>query len=254
LSTSSVEGGPTPDLSVTTPQSLPDPAADNAAILDVAPTVVDEVRQTLPQVNIDDKTVETLLQAVDQLAASTTEISAAVVATRVASELQAAQEAAVAAQAAAVDAAARAWKERLARDVRSLDGYSNGKIPLSALCSPAFNLNVHLRCDAAEMLDALNRAYTAKFGTNLQITDSYRSLEGQIACTAIHGFMCAEPGTSKHGLGLAVDLGGPASRYGTPEHTWLLEHIEAYGWYKPAWSRPDGFKPEAWHFEFSQAP
>ncbi|MCL2455792.1 MAG: D-alanyl-D-alanine carboxypeptidase family protein [Micrococcales bacterium] len=262
-SESQVRGSAPPDLSapatvtgfpVTTPETWPDPAADQAVILDVATTVVDEVKQMLPDLVVTDDVLDALLIAVDQLAESTAEVSAAAEANRVAAELEAAEAQAAAhaaaAHAAAEAAAAQARAARLARDARSLDAFSNGRIPLSALCVPAFNLNVHLRCDAAEMLDALNRAYRDRFGVNLQVTDSYRSLNGQILCRELKGFLCADPGTSQHGLGLAVDLGGPAARFGTVEHRWMMENIGELGWHKPAWSLQNGSKPEPWHFEF----
>lgn len=246
------------DLPVTTPQTLPDPAADSAAILDVAPTAADEIKETLPEVTVDDDALTQLLAAVDQLAESTAEVNAAAEAHRVATELQSSYEQAVAdaeaAYAAAQAAAAQTRAARLAADARSLDGYSNGLVPAAALCSPAFSLSSRLRCDAAEMLDGLNQAYRARFGRDLSVTDSYRTLSGQIACRETKGYLCANPGTSNHGMGLAVDLGGPEARLGTAEHQWMLNHVAEYGWNKPNWSLPTGSKPEPWHFEFVGAP
>ena len=246
------------DLPVTTPQTLPDPDADSAVILDAVPTVVDEVKETLPEVTVDDDALTQLLAAVDQLAESTAEVNAAAEANLVTAELQTTYEQAVAdaaaAQAAAQAAAIQSRAARLRADARSLDGYSNGQIPTSALCAPAFSLSSRLRCDAAEMLDGLNQAYRARFGTSLVVTDSYRTLAGQITCRETKGYMCADPGTSKHGLGLAVDLGGPAGQLGTVEHQWMLDHVAEYGWNKPNWSLPTGSKPESWHWEFVGVP
>ncbi|MCL2091958.1 MAG: D-alanyl-D-alanine carboxypeptidase family protein [Micrococcales bacterium] len=245
-------------LPVTSPQTLPDLAADGAAIIDVVPTAVDEIRETLPEVTVDDEALVQLLAAVDQLAESTAEVAAAAEANRVAAELQSTYEQAVAEAEAAHEAAQAAASQsraaRLRADAHSLDGYSNGQVPSSALCAPAFSLNARLRCDAAEMLDGLNQAYRARFGRNLSVTDSYRTLNGQIACRETKGSLCANPGTSKHGLGLAVDLGGPEARIGTVEHQWMLDHVTEYGWNKPNWSLPTGSKPEPWHFEFVGAP
>ncbi len=250
---------PTPgDLPVTTPQTLPDPAADGAAILDVVPTAADEIKETLPTVTVDDDALTQLLAAVDQLAESTAEVNAAAEAQRVTAELQSTYDQAVAdadaAHAAAQAAAVQTRAARLSADARSLDGYANGQVPPSALCSPAFSLSSRLRCDAAEMLDGLNQAYRARFGRDLSVTDSYRSLGGQISCRETKGYLCANPGTSNHGLGLAVDLGGPEAKLGTAEHQWMLDHVGEYGWNKPGWSLPGGGKPEPWHFEFVGAP
>ncbi|MCL2466057.1 MAG: M15 family metallopeptidase [Micrococcales bacterium] len=246
------------DLPVTTPQTHPDPAADAAVILDVVTTPMDEAKETLPEVTMSDDALTELLAAVDQLAESTAEVTAAAEANRVASELDGAYAQAIAdaqaAHEAALAAAAQTRAARLSADARSLDGYSNGQIPVSALCSPAFNLSARLRCDAAEMLDGLNQAYRAQFGHDLIISDSYRTLAGQVTCRQTKGSLCATPGTSRHGLGLAVDLSGPPARLGTTEHQWMLNHVGEYGWLKPAWSLPTGGNPEPWHFEFTGAP
>ncbi|MCG2802161.1 MAG: M15 family metallopeptidase, partial [Cellulomonas sp.] len=89
---------------------------------------------------------------------------------------------------------------------------------------------------------------------DLQVTDSYRSLDAQVTCQQEKGSMCADPGTSNHGLGIAVDLGGAVRWSGTAEHTWVLEHSDEYGWVKPGWSLDTGSKPEPWHFDFAGAP
>lgn len=244
-------------VDVTTPEELPDPVADEAGILDVAPTAVDQVRESEPAPDADEMVAQ-LWGAVEDLAVSAAQVSAAVEATRVNAELTAAATQAAAVAAAQADAIEQAWLQaraaRLERDAHSLDGYRNGRIPENLLCSPAFSLSSHLRCDAAEMLDALNQAFAAEFGNGLVVVDSYRSYERQVACLASKGDLCAEPGTSKHGLGIAVDLTGAAARSGTAEHDWLLEHGPEFGWVKPAWSLDSGSKPEAWHFEFDGTP
>lgn len=118
------------------------------------------------------------------------------------------------------------------------------------MCGVNFSSGQLLRCDAAEALEAMNEAFRATFGTDLAISGSYRSYEAQISCRASKGYLCAEPGTSNHGYGLAVDLGQAASKFGTTEHNWLLEHAEEYGWTLPSWARPSGSKPEPWHWEY----
>ena len=162
-----------------------------------------------------------------------------------ASQVDAAAEAAKAAAAAATEAAAQraAWKA-------SLQGYANGKIPQSALCAPAFDGRAQLRCDAAEALSQLDAAYAATFGSHLTVTDSYRSYGGQVACRQQKGSLCARPGTSNHGWGVAVDFGGTAHSFGTDAHNWLLANAGAYGWILPDWAQADGSKPEPWHWEY----
>lgn len=155
-----------------------------------------------------------------------------------------------AAAAAAAEEAARAEANRRDAQRTSLDAYENGQVPLSALCELSFAPGQQLRCDAAEALEGLNAAFAAAFGSNLSITDSYRSYGAQVACREQKGSLCATPGTSNHGTGTAVDLGGNGSRFGTREHNWLLAHAEEHGWTLPAWARATGSKPEPWHWEF----
>jgi len=154
------------------------------------------------------------------------------------------------AQEAAAAAAAAAEAARKEAQRTSLEGYANGKIPSSALCELDFAPGQELRCDAAEALEQLNVAFTQAFGTPLAITDSYRSYGQQVACRAQKGNLCATPGTSNHGGGVAVDLGGNAYSFGTDQHDWMLAHAEEYGWTLPDWARSTGSKPEPWHWEY----
>ncbi len=129
-------------------------------------------------------------------------------------------------------------------------GYSNGKIPLSAMCQLDFD-SAYLECNAARALNALNRAYVAKFGTNVGPVGGYRSYEAQVACVKEKGSLCATPGTSNHGWGLAADLqGGGINIAGTKRHNWMLANAPAYGWILPPWARPGGSKPEPWHWQY----
>lgn len=129
-------------------------------------------------------------------------------------------------------------------------GYENGRIPLTAMASPDFAPNARFRPDAAQALSRLNVAYFAQFGTNISITDSYRSYEGQVECRANKGNLCAVPGTSNHGWGLAADLGGGINKFDTPQHQWMVANASKHGWILPSWAQKNGSKPEAWHWEY----
>ncbi|MFI6423643.1 D-alanyl-D-alanine carboxypeptidase family protein [Promicromonospora sp. NPDC050880] len=131
--------------------------------------------------------------------------------------------------------------------------YANGRIPASVLCPLDFAPGHLLRCDAAERLMALSDEFEREFGYPIPITDSYRSFAAQIAVAAAKPHLAAVPGTSNHGWGLAVDLGRPISGGASPEYVWLRVHGPRYGWDNPSWARPDGTKPEPWHFEFFAA-
>ncbi len=140
--------------------------------------------------------------------------------------------------------------EAVERYAGTIDGYQNGRIPASVLCPLDFAPGHLLRCDAAEQLTLLSEAYEAEFGVPIPITDSYRSYAAQVAVRAAKPHLAAVPGTSNHGWGLAVDLSYPISSGRSAEYVWLRVHGPDYGWDNPGWARPNGSKPEPWHFEF----
>jgi murein DD-endopeptidase MepM/ murein hydrolase activator NlpD len=131
-------------------------------------------------------------------------------------------------------------------------GYSNGLIPTSRLCTVA---SVHrLRCDAAAAYRSLSKAYRARFGRPLCITDSYRSYAAQVDLYARKPSLAALPGTSNHGWGIAVDLCGGIQSFGTAQYRWMTAHAGTYGWVHPAWARQGGNREEPWHWEFGKPP
>jgi hypothetical protein len=128
-------------------------------------------------------------------------------------------------------------------------GWDNGEIPTEALC----RLGVYrhaLRCDAAAGYAAMGEAYEAEFGTGLCITDSYRSLAGQVDAFSRKPALAAVPGTSNHGWALAVDLCGGVHRGGSEQWRWMTANAGRFGFVQPAWAAPGGEKPEPWHWEF----
>ena len=68
------------------------------------------------------------------------------------------------------------------------------------------------------------------------------------------GSLCANPGTSNHGWGKAVDIGACCGiNTGTgPAFDWLTINAGRYGWNHPAWAQPGGSKPEPWHWEYGE--
>ncbi|WP_052466784.1 M15 family metallopeptidase [Mobilicoccus massiliensis] len=129
--------------------------------------------------------------------------------------------------------------------------YPNGQWPGSALCGLQTAPGHMLRPSAARAFDALSEAYTKAHGTNLCITDSYRSLAAQIDVRRRKPTLAAKPGTSNHGLGLAVDLCGGIESFGTAQHLWMQQHAPLFGFFHPAWAQAGGSKPEPWHWEFA---
>jgi zinc D-Ala-D-Ala carboxypeptidase len=127
---------------------------------------------------------------------------------------------------------------------------ANGQLPSSILCTLWVSKH-QLRADAAVAIAKLNIAYKQKFGRNLCITDSYRTLSAQYRVKALKPGLAATPGTSEHGLGLALDLCGGADKSGTPQYLWFRENGPDYGWANPDWARPGGRGPtEPWHVEY----
>ncbi len=128
-------------------------------------------------------------------------------------------------------------------------GYDNGRIPLFALCALPGHPGHALRADAARAFAALDLAYAARFGERLCVTDSYRSLTSQRVLARSKPGLAARPGTSEHGLGMAVDLACGVDGYRTDQHRWLAAHAGRFGWGQPAWARDGGRREEPWHWE-----
>jgi murein DD-endopeptidase MepM/ murein hydrolase activator NlpD len=129
--------------------------------------------------------------------------------------------------------------------------YPNGEMPDTALCPATPDGAQLLRCDAAVAYRLLGAAYADAFGLELCITDSYRSKSGQDQVFREKPRLAALPGTSVHGLGLAVDLCGGIEQFDSAEHTWLVDHGPALGWKHPDWAAAGGSRPEPWHFEYT---
>jgi len=129
--------------------------------------------------------------------------------------------------------------------------YPNGMIPIAALCQLAAQPGHYLRADAAAAFDRMSRAYAARFGVPLCVTDSYRTYEEQVRLKSEKPALAATPGTSNHGWGTATDLCGGVESFGTPQHAWLATNAPLHNWFHPSWAREGGSKPEPWHFEYA---
>ena len=87
--------------------------------------------------------------------------------------------------------------------------YSNGRIPADAL-APIGDGRHRLAAPAAAAFGDLQAA-ARRDGVTIGVTDSYRSYDAQVDVARrkglySHGGLAAQPGTSQHGWGLAVDL------------------------------------------------
>ena len=128
--------------------------------------------------------------------------------------------------------------------------FANGMAPEEAKQRLSWAPAHLLRPDAATALEALNRAFAAEFGEDLVVTSSWRSYESQHLAREAHGHLAADPGTSNHGWGIAVDLGGGIQWFESARHAWMRANAPGYGWHLPIWALEDGGLPEAWHWEF----
>ncbi|MGG5257090.1 D-alanyl-D-alanine carboxypeptidase family protein [Phycicoccus avicenniae] len=129
--------------------------------------------------------------------------------------------------------------------------HPNGMFPASALCPVWGAPGERLAPRPAAAFDAMSKAYAAQTGTPLCITDSYRSYSEQVAVKGTRGRFAATPGTSRHGLGRALDLCGGVDDFGSAAHRWMRQNAPLYGWFHPAWAEAGGSLPEPWHWEFA---
>jgi D-alanyl-D-alanine carboxypeptidase len=129
--------------------------------------------------------------------------------------------------------------------------YPNGLYPPSALCPLWGAPGESLSPSAAAAFNSLSKSYAAQTGEPLCVTDSYRSLGDQISIKAKRGHFAATPGTSRHGLGQALDLCGGVQDFSSPAHRWMKQNGPLFGWFHPSWAAAGGSKPEPWHFEFA---
>lgn len=122
---------------------------------------------------------------------------------------------------------------------------SNGRLSNDQLCD-LWVSGERLRPDAALALAALNEEFHTQFGVNLCVSDTYRSLSDQYATKASRGYLAASPGTSMHGLGLAVDF--CRTHASGVYYRWLANNAEIYGFWNPDWAKSSKYEP--WHWEY----
>lgn len=136
-------------------------------------------------------------------------------------------------------------------------GYSNGRIPASAMRQlehATYNgkrtTAFRLRKDAAMALDRLLVKAKAD-GYDTDITDAYRSYEAQVRLKAQKGVYAATPGTSNHGWAMAADCAFHASSKSFGRWLWANEGLaKRHGWFPPAWTHDKRGIEEPWHWEY----
>lgn len=121
----------------------------------------------------------------------------------------------------------------------------NGALPEDTLCT-LWDKRNKVRADAAVALANLNYAFKLRFGHNLCIQSSYRTIGDQYRVIASRGWLAAPAGKSNHGWALAIDLCGGDDR--GERFEWLKANAPAYDWVNPPWASTIKYEP--WHFEY----
>jgi LAS superfamily LD-carboxypeptidase LdcB len=97
----------------------------------------------------------------------------------------------------------------------------------------------------------MEQAFSKVFGGGIPINDGWRSYQKQVEAWERYqrgGPKAARPGTSEHGNGIALDLGGAFQNANSAQHRWLQANGARFGWY---WTgRAYG---EPWHWEYRGA-
>ena len=122
--------------------------------------------------------------------------------------------------------------------------WGNGRLPDTLLASIGQG-DHRLSRDAAAAFKSMAAA-ARRDGVVLSVSDSYRSLEQQESIVETHGHYseggyAAEPGTSPHGWGLAVDLDVDARTL-----RWMRNNAAKYGFVEDVAREP-------WHWTFRQS-
>ncbi|WP_062302680.1 M15 family metallopeptidase [Demequina subtropica] len=122
---------------------------------------------------------------------------------------------------------------------------ANGRLSSDQLCQ-LWVAGEALRPDAALAFAALNEQFKTEFGTDICVADTYRDIYSQYATKASRGYLAATPGTSMHGLGLAVDL--CRSHASGVYYSWFARNASTYGFSNPDWAKSTKYEP--WHWEY----
>lgn len=149
--------------------------------------------------------------------------------------------------------------------IRPADGPGgNGRVPLTELAPvrPDCWVEAEIADDLARMLEAANAdsiplAPEGYFSHDpIPISGCYRSYDEQVIardyfCAKGTCDTAADPGTSRHGTGRAVDFKDEAGEltFESRGYAWLVANAARFGFMHPDWAQPDGRNPEPWHWE-----
>ena len=129
------------------------------------------------------------------------------------------------------------------RAVANLEGmYENGRLPDEALTD--IGVGSHRLSPPAASAFVRLRAAARADGIDIKVTDSYRSYDQQVDVARRKGLysqggLAAKPGTSDHGLGLALDLDLDPEAL-----TWMRTNAARFGFVEDT-------PRESWHWKFA---
>lgn len=127
---------------------------------------------------------------------------------------------------------------------------NNGRLPANVLTPIPWAQSFNAATWVVASLVQLDNVFMAAFGHHLIINAAYRDYATQVQYYAhppSGAGTAAKPGTSNHGLGVAVDIHLTAGEY-----SWMLANAPRFGWVNPEWARDDNPKNgarEPWHWE-----
>lgn len=110
-----------------------------------------------------------------------------------------------------------------------------------------------IKPEASNAFTAMENAFSKAFGSGISVQEGFRSFEKQKYLydgyrAGRPGFnLAAKPGTSNHGTGIAVDLGGPFMNSNSAQHKWLQANGPKFGWH---WVGRTFSQVEPWHWEY----
>ena len=118
--------------------------------------------------------------------------------------------------------------------------YANGRIPTYALASIGGG---HMLASPAAKAFTQMRTAAQQAGVKIGINDSYRSYDEQVKMAKEKGLysqggLAAKPGTSDHGLGIALDL-----QLDAKAQQWMKQNAKNYGFV-------NNVAGESWHWTY----
>jgi len=133
-----------------------------------------------------------------------------------------------------------------------------GAIPEKYLARIGFSTGSLIGAPAVADLNALNKAFKKRFGSDLYVDLGYRTKSQQQYYYKVLGSkVAAKPGTSVHEHALSIDLPETSAySWNSARYAWMIKNGPRYGWVHPArlnkYTASGKLNPyaEYWHFDY----